>query len=216
MNQTEGLPRIFIASIEANDLAEMSFACKDIFPECKLVQSSDSAALRVALESDHYDIVIFRRGMDKDLRPGARRRGLPAALLVSGRLHAVEARRSAAALAADCLLVDDDASPRALLGAWLAGFSVAPRPAGGELRYERRYEDLVQALPDIVYELDPRGIITFVNDSVSLLGYTAEELLGKHFSTFLHEDDAEAVDRDRILGDYRGRRTGLADRKSVV
>ncbi|MBN2875564.1 MAG: PAS domain S-box protein, partial [Spirochaetales bacterium] len=74
----------------------------------------------------------------------------------------------------------------------------------------QRYEDLVHALPDIVYELDVDGVITFVNESVSILGYRPDDLIGKHYSVLLHDDDAAAVDRDRVLPDFAGYRTGVA------
>ncbi len=102
-------------------------------------------------------------------------------------------------------------SPAAL---WVAGaVSGIARglPCSGVVaEYSRRYEELVQALPDIVYELDVDGVITFVNDSVSIIGYSPAELVGKHYSVLLHDDDAAAVDRDRVLPDFAGYRTGLA------
>ena len=73
---------------------------------------------------------------------------------------------------------------------------------------EGRYENLVRALPDIIYELDTDGRFSFVNDAVRLLGYRPEELVGKHFSTLLHETDAQAVDRDAVLEMYQGVKTG--------
>ena len=79
-----------------------------------------------------------------------------------------------------------------------------------ETRLARRYEDLVNALPDIVYELDPDGTITFINDSISILGYKAEELVGKHYSVLLHEDELAVVDRNHVLCDYIGHNTGQA------
>lgn len=75
---------------------------------------------------------------------------------------------------------------------------------------EQRYEDLVHALPDIVYELDETGRISFINNSVRLLGYEPADLVGKHFSVLLHDGDARAVDREEILGSFYGSRTGLA------
>lgn len=78
------------------------------------------------------------------------------------------------------------------------------------LGYGQRYEDLVNALPDIVYELDTEGVITFINDSVSLLGYKSAELVGRHFSVLLHEGDAAVVDRSQVLSEFAGNRTGLA------
>ena len=77
-------------------------------------------------------------------------------------------------------------------------------------RLERRYESLVHALPDIVYELDSEGRITFINNSIRLLGYEPAELVGRHFSVLLHEDDVPAVDRSSVLGYFEGAKTGSA------
>lgn len=72
----------------------------------------------------------------------------------------------------------------------------------------QRYHNLVEALPDIVYELDPQGNFTFVNQAVRSLGYEPEELLGKHFSTILFEEDIPQVSRDYILRLYKDNSTG--------
>lgn len=84
------------------------------------------------------------------------------------------------------------------------------RLAGAMGALERRYEDLVHALPDIVYELDEEGRFTFINNSVRLLGWEPSELAGRHFSVLLHEEDAKAVDRDMVLGHFNGITTGPA------
>jgi PAS domain S-box-containing protein len=84
------------------------------------------------------------------------------------------------------------------------------RVAGGISILERRYEHLVHSLPDIVYELDAEGRFTFINNSVSLLGYTPADLIGKHFSILLHEEDAEIVDRSSVLKAFHGVETGPA------
>lgn len=73
----------------------------------------------------------------------------------------------------------------------------------------KRYEDLLQAIPDIVYRLDVEGNFTFVNEAIASLGYTPEELLGRHFSYILHEQDARRVSRKHVLPEYHGRQTGL-------
>jgi PAS domain S-box-containing protein len=84
------------------------------------------------------------------------------------------------------------------------------RFSGGFYALERRYEDLVHSLPDIVYELDSEGRFSFINNSVRLLGYDPSDLLGKHFSILLNEEDAEAVDRDSVLAAFHGVATGPA------
>lgn len=101
---------------------------------------------------------------------------------------------------------------------WEEGVAAYFRVLGGLWRrfsgafghLERHYEDLVHALPDIVYELDEAGRFTFVNNSVRLLGWEPAELAGKHFSVILDEDEAPTVDRDKVLGWFRGAKTGPA------
>ena len=73
---------------------------------------------------------------------------------------------------------------------------------------ENRFENLVQAIPDIVYKLDPRGYFTFINNAVTSLGYEPEELVGKHFSEILREEDLGEVSRHEVLKEYRGQITG--------
>ncbi|MYN43573.1 EAL domain-containing protein [Pseudoduganella sp. FT93W] len=57
---------------------------------------------------------------------------------------------------------------------------------------ERMYRSLVDSSPDIIYTLNHEGRITFVNDRVQqLLGFSREELIGKHYSVLVHEEDLE-------------------------
>ncbi|MBN1243363.1 MAG: PAS domain S-box protein [Spirochaetales bacterium] len=97
---------------------------------------------------------------------------------------------------------EPDAGLGAVLAAWARGV------AAGNARGGSRYENLVRALPDLVYELDVEGRFVFVNEAIGLLGYRKEDLVGKHFSVLLHEQDANAFDRDSVLGLFKGVRTG--------
>ena len=72
----------------------------------------------------------------------------------------------------------------------------------------KRYEDLVQALPDIVYKLNPSGHFTFVNNSIRSLGYDPEDLIGKHFSTLLDSHQVDSVSRQAVIESYHGKVTG--------
>ena len=73
------------------------------------------------------------------------------------------------------------------------------------LQSEDRYRSLVQNSPDIIYTLDDQGRFTFVSSAAeSLLGYETDQLIGKHYSTIIHEDDqkkAERVFNERRTGD---------------
>lgn len=72
----------------------------------------------------------------------------------------------------------------------------------------KRYFDLIQVIPDIVYKLDPAGRFTFVNNSIRQLGYEPEELLGKHFSEVISRDDVKEVSRAEVLKELSGKITG--------
>ncbi len=74
---------------------------------------------------------------------------------------------------------------------------------------EKWHRFLVNSSPDFIYTLDCDGRFTFVNDRIeSLLGYRREELLGRHYSLIIHEDDiarAEHVFNERRAGDRSAR-----------
>jgi len=59
-------------------------------------------------------------------------------------------------------------------------------------RSERMYRYLVDGSPDIIYTLDARGNISFINDRVQhLLGFRRSELIGQHYSVLVHDGDLE-------------------------
>ncbi len=74
-----------------------------------------------------------------------------------------------------------------------------------------KYKDLIKTLPDIVYIIDTDGYFTYLNDAVKRLGYTPEQLIGKHFSTIVHPDEIDKVQRSKVLPRFRGVVTGKND-----
>lgn len=57
---------------------------------------------------------------------------------------------------------------------------------------EKLHRFLVNTSPDIIYVLNEEGCFTFVNQRIQqLLGFTREELIGKHYTTLVHDDDLE-------------------------
>ena len=69
---------------------------------------------------------------------------------------------------------------------------------------EELYRFIVHSSPDLVYMLDRNGCFTFLNDQVeALLGYSQQELIGKHYSEIVAEEDLDAA---RFL--FNDRRTG--------
>ncbi|AOV17193.1 hypothetical protein BJI67_09080 [Acidihalobacter aeolianus] len=57
---------------------------------------------------------------------------------------------------------------------------------------EKLHRFLVNTSPDIIYVLNEEGNFTFLNPRVQqLLGFSREELIGKHYTSLVHEEDLE-------------------------
>ncbi len=57
---------------------------------------------------------------------------------------------------------------------------------------ERLHRYIVNTSPDIIYILDQDGHFSFINERIeSLLGFSKEEIIGKHYSFLVHHDDME-------------------------
>jgi CRP/FNR family transcriptional regulator, cyclic AMP receptor protein len=52
---------------------------------------------------------------------------------------------------------------------------------GDLIRSEEKYRKIVEAISDLILQVDPDGIICFANQSSSTLGYEPDELIGKPF-----------------------------------
>ncbi|MEO8278436.1 MAG: EAL domain-containing protein [Ideonella sp.] len=78
---------------------------------------------------------------------------------------------------------------------------------------ERLYRHLVDSSPDMIYMLDTLGRFTFANDRFeSLLGVQRDSLIGRHYSSLIHEDDLAAarhVFNERRTGDRAARNVEL-------
>ena len=92
---------------------------------------------------------------------------------------------------------------------------IAERKRAGEalLQSEKKYTTLVENSPDIIYLLDPEGRFTYVGGAVeNLLGFTSDELTGKHFTFIVWPEDAENAQwhfNDRRTGDRATKRFEL-------
>lgn len=67
---------------------------------------------------------------------------------------------------------------------------------------------LIDAVPDIAYELDADGKFTFVSRAVNGLGYAPDDLVGRHFSEIIHPDDYHLISRVIVLPKFAGKVTG--------
>ena len=62
-----------------------------------------------------------------------------------------------------------------------------------------RYRSLVQDLPDMVYEMDAQGRLTFVsNASLAVLGYRPEEMIGRPRREYVVPEDRHKFDEERL------------------
>ena len=78
---------------------------------------------------------------------------------------------------------------------------------------EKLYRYLVDSSPDIIYTLDQKGHFTFINDRAQkFLGFAPDELIGKHYSVMVHDDDIERahyVFNERRVGERASRNVEL-------
>lgn len=74
---------------------------------------------------------------------------------------------------------------------------------------ERTYRYMVDASPDLIYMVEPEGRFTFVNNrACQMLGYDRRELIGRHYSILVHEEDfarARYAFNERRSGDRASR-----------
>ncbi len=69
---------------------------------------------------------------------------------------------------------------------------------------EKLHRYIVNKSPDIVYILDNDGRFTFINKRIeTLLGYKVKEVIGKHYTELVHDDDME-----KARFKFNERRTG--------
>jgi len=67
-----------------------------------------------------------------------------------------------------------------------------------------KYRDLIEGSSDFIYVLNREGCFIFANSEVEhLLGYTPEEIIGKHYSDVIHDEDVPSVGHS-----FAERRTG--------
>jgi PAS domain S-box-containing protein len=77
---------------------------------------------------------------------------------------------------------------------------------------EKEYQTLIQNAPDIIYDANKDGIITLINEaSKRVLGFEQNEIVGKHFSDFLSDEE-----KIKALEFYKKKNGGKTDFDSYV
>jgi len=69
-----------------------------------------------------------------------------------------------------------------------------------------KYKQLVENISDVILTLDLNGTVTYISPVVQrLFGYTVPDVVGQHFSRFVHPEDLSRVlegFRHRVAGEY--------------
>ena len=77
---------------------------------------------------------------------------------------------------------------------------------------EQKYRELVEEINDVIYSVDRTGVITYVSPAMEpIAGYTIDEVLGRPFTQFVHEDDVMMVSERfaRVIDGAAGQLTEL-------
>ncbi len=101
-----------------------------------------------------------------------------------------------------------------LVGAIGVAIDVTEQTAAREAlrKSEEKYRELVENINDVLYAIDRKGLITYISPVIeSVLGYRADELIGKRFFDYIYSQDqprlksdfARAIDVSGSPSEYR-------------
>ncbi|WP_447972832.1 PilZ domain-containing protein [Nitrospira sp. Kam-Ns4a] len=200
--------RALLACELAEDIKQITLALRRSFPGCRVeaVYSASEMIEWAALEEWHMIVVDAQLSGEaasallSELRVGA-----PDAAII---LHSDRCEQEHAAQAiragADAFLYR---SSPAFLAELLAAVSAALHRRDLEQRLhaaQARYRSLLEAIPDVPYELDAAGCFTTIGPGVRmLLGYQPQDLIGTRWLNLVHTDDRRIAE-----GPFNERRTG--------
>lgn len=68
---------------------------------------------------------------------------------------------------------------------------------------ERKLKSIIETIPDLLFRLDPKGLIVFINDAITRYGYAVRDLIGRNILDIIAEEDRKKA-RYRVTE----RRTG--------
>ena len=206
---------VLLVSDQAEDIKLMTIGLRGFYPGCRVeaVYSAKEATEWTSKEGWHVILVDEQLPPQGcfEILPELRRRAATAAIIVLSDRSDLSASSQVLRAGADGCLFKKSSG-------FLAELMVVIREMleKRDLRTrmdltQSRYLRLVEVVPDLVYELDKEGRVSFVSQNVlPLLGYSPEELLGAHYSMLVHPADrhkAEGVMNERRTGARATKRT---------
>ncbi|MFW6213474.1 MAG: PAS domain-containing protein, partial [Spirochaetota bacterium] len=189
--------RVLVATSDIDGKALVSGVQSEM-PETKFILITDRSQLLESLDSDVFEALVVEDGayFDSAVQRGIIESETPCIVLCrsgsESRLNGID----------DFIVVGGDTQrERSELRLRI---ELADRRRGTQDRERQRHEIASRALREIVYRLDQNGHFTYLNESISQLGYEESDLLGKHFSTLLENESVQQVSRDSVLPPLAG------------
>ncbi len=85
---------------------------------------------------------------------------------------------------------EDESSARQIAGFLRSHLAIYDLIAA-QMEAKLEIENLLNTIPDVVYQLDSNGVLRYISPSVSRWGWSSEDLIGRHFSCFVKDPDQE-------------------------
>jgi PAS domain S-box-containing protein len=176
-------------------------------PQAKLHSVTTVELFLEAVANEVYDLAVIECGFgaEQDATVWRLLDGTSSILIVPA-LAADEVAQFESLPADDFLVRRDD--PREMVTELASRIKFGYRRQEAYQALRQRYENVTHSLSEIIYQLDPDGRFVYLNRAIQLLGYTPDELLGRHFSEILDPETESRASRAKVLPSLKGRATG--------
>jgi PAS domain S-box-containing protein len=197
MSQTEAL-NVLLASEQAEDTKQCTVSLRGMFPGCRVEAVYSAAEMRQCVTQRDWDVMLideqFSLGNDLEIMAELRSRAPRTAIIVQTESDDKTRAAQIAEGGADYCLHKNSAT-------FFTELPIVMREVleRRELRLQldlarQRYDRLTERMTDLVFQLDQEGRFTHVSQrAFPLLGYTAEDLIGKQYVELIHPDDRHSA-----------------------
>jgi len=212
---TKGELSVLIASESAEEIKLITKSLRSTNPGCRVEAVYSADETLDSASRDEWSVILLdealTRQCGRDMLPELKRRAPRSALIFLSERNESESAVHAMRTGADYYIWKKSAT-------YLLDLPTALREVLEKLDLRtrldlanERYRRLIENVTDLVYELDHGGHFVYVSDTVEgLLGYTAGEMIGSHYSTLIHPDDATKANLR-----FNERRTGARGTRNL-